>query len=177
MGSAGSGRKTGHPLPLTALETPPASDFVCPPFRFGHFYPMVWHKLLRAWSASVICCFAGWADPSPLSYFGIEIVDQDTSRGVPMVELLTTSGVRLYTDSSGLAAFYEPGLMNQKVWFAISAHGYEFAADGFGLRGAALLTKPSGQGRSSAVSVSDTPVSPRPCVGFSASTSAGSDGL
>lgn len=59
-----------------------------------------------------------------------------------MVELLTTSGVRLYTDSSGLAAFYEPGLMNQKVWFAISAHGYEFAQDGFGLRGATLLTKP-----------------------------------
>jgi len=79
--------------------------------------------------------------PSSL-FFGIEIVDEQTSRGVPMVELLTTSGVRLYTDSNGLAAFYEPGLMNQKVWFAISSHGYEFAADGFGLRGVSLNTKP-----------------------------------
>jgi hypothetical protein len=59
-----------------------------------------------------------------------------------MVELLTTSGVRHYTDSAGLAAFYEPGLMNQKVWFAVSAHGYEFAADGFGLRGVSLMTRP-----------------------------------
>ena len=59
-----------------------------------------------------------------------------------MVELQTSSGIRLYTDSNGLAAFYEPGLMNQKVWFAIAAHGYEFAADGFGLRGVSLVTKP-----------------------------------
>jgi hypothetical protein len=75
-------------------------------------------------------------------WFGIEVADQDTGRGVPMVELQTTSGIRLYTDSSGLAAFYEPGVMNQKVWFAVSAHGYEFAPDGFGLRGVTLMTKP-----------------------------------
>src|SRR6478672_1830213 len=31
--------------------------------------------------------------------------------------------------------------MNQKVWFAVSSHGYEFASDGFGLRGVSLLTK------------------------------------
>src|SRR5437868_2019066 len=79
---------------------------------------------------------------SPPVWFGIEVVDQDTLRGVPMVELQTTSGVRLYTDSSGLAAFFEPGVMDQKVWFAVSAHGYEFAPDGFGLRGVALVTKP-----------------------------------
>ena len=59
-----------------------------------------------------------------------------------MVELQTTSGMRFYTDSNGLVAFNEPGLMNQKVWFGISSHGYEFAADGFGLRGVSLFTKP-----------------------------------
>src|SRR5260370_21331830 len=32
--------------------------------------------------------------------------------------------------------------MNQKVWFGVSAHGYEFAPEGFGLRGVTLLTKP-----------------------------------
>lgn len=93
--------------------------------------------------------FCFWLSPadsqiqaSASIYFGIEVVDQDTGRGVPMVELQTTSSICLYTDSSGLAAFYEPGLMNRKVWFAVSAHGYEFAPDGFGLRGASLLTKP-----------------------------------
>jgi hypothetical protein len=85
---------------------------------------------------------AGAPSDSNLKWFGIEVVDQDTLRGVPMVELQTTSGVRLYTDSAGLAAFYEPGLMGQRVWFAVSAHGYEFAPDGFGLRGVTLVTKP-----------------------------------
>ena len=75
-------------------------------------------------------------------YFGIEIVDEQTQRGVPMVELQTTSGVRYYTDSNGLIAFYEPGLMDQKVWFGITAHGYEFPKDGFGSRGVALQTTP-----------------------------------
>jgi hypothetical protein len=59
-----------------------------------------------------------------------------------MVELLMTTGARLYTDSGGLAAFYEPGLMNREVWFAVSAHGYEFSPDGFGLRGFRLVTRP-----------------------------------
>ncbi len=85
---------------------------------------------------------AGLKSPSPPVWFGIEVVDDATSRGVPMVELQTTSGVRLYTDSNGLAAFYEPGVMGRKVWFGVSAHGYEFPPDGFGLRGATLVTKP-----------------------------------
>jgi hypothetical protein len=75
------------------------------------------------------------------TYFGIEVVDEETLRGVPMVELQATSGTCYYADSNGLIAFYEPGLMDQKVWFAVSAHGYEFAPDGFGLRGVALQTK------------------------------------
>jgi len=89
-----------------------------------------------------LCCADAQEPVPPSTYFGIEVVDQDTGRGVPMVELQTTSNIRLYTDSSGLGAFYEPGLMNRKVWFAVSSHGYEFAPDGFGLRGVSLLTKP-----------------------------------
>jgi hypothetical protein len=59
-----------------------------------------------------------------------------------MVELLTTSAVPYYTDSNGLIAFYEPGLMDHKVFFSISGHGYEYHADGFGIRGIALQTTP-----------------------------------
>jgi hypothetical protein len=77
-------------------------------------------------------------------YFAIEVVDEQTGRGVPLAELQTTGSARYYTDSNGLVAFYEPGLMNQKVWFGISAHGYEFPPDGFGIRGVSLQVKPGG---------------------------------
>src|SRR5437868_5864132 len=70
----------------------------------------------------------------PGRYFAIEVVDEQTGRGVPMVELQTTSGARYVTDSGGLIAFYEPGLMGRKVYFGIAAHGYEFPPDGFGSR-------------------------------------------
>ena len=46
-------------------------------------------------------------------YFKITVVDEETGRGVPLVELKTTSRVRSYTDSNGIVAFYEPGLMDQ----------------------------------------------------------------
>ena len=85
------------------------------------------------------------ADPG--RYFAIEVVDEQTGRGVPMVELQTTSGVRYYTDSAGLVAFDEPGLMGRKVFFGVSAHGYEFATDGFGIRGVVLEPKPGGVAR------------------------------
>ncbi len=73
------------------------------------------------------------------SPFVIEVVDSSTGRGVPLVELRTTNDVRLITDSAGLAAFDEPGLMDgQSVFFHVSSHGYEYPADGFGYRGKAL---------------------------------------
>ncbi len=43
--------------------------------------------------------------------FVIRVVDEKTERGVPMVELRTTNNIRLYTDSAGVVAFDEPGLM------------------------------------------------------------------
>jgi hypothetical protein len=76
--------------------------------------------------------------------FAIEVLDDQTDRGVPMVELQTTNSARYYTDSNGLIAFDEPDLMNQKVFFAVASHGYEFPKDGFGIRGVVLETKPGG---------------------------------
>src|SRR5882757_7416031 len=73
--------------------------------------------------------------PDASRYFTIEVVDEQTGRGVPMVELQGTSGARYYTDSAGLIAFQEPGLMDRRVYFGVSAHGYEFAKDGFGIQG------------------------------------------
>jgi len=82
--------------------------------------------------------------PQANHYFAIEVLDDQTGRGVPMVELQTTSGTRYYTDSGGLVAFYEPGLMGRRVFFGVSSHGYEFPPDGFGIRGIILEAKPGG---------------------------------
>src|SRR5688500_6534343 len=77
-------------------------------------------------------------------YFTIQVVDEQTGRGVPLVELTTVSNVRYVTDSNGIAAFLEPGLMDQTVFFHVRSHGYEFPADGFGIRGARLEVRPGG---------------------------------
>ncbi|MEJ2703528.1 MAG: hypothetical protein P8Z79_13910 [Sedimentisphaerales bacterium] len=75
-------------------------------------------------------------------YFMIQIVDRQTGRGVPLVQLRTTNNIRYYTDSNGIVAFYEPGLMDREVFFFIESHGYEFPKDGFGFRGTRLRTTP-----------------------------------
>lgn len=74
-------------------------------------------------------------------YFAIAVVDDQTGRGVPLVQLKTTNDVCYYTDSNGLVAFYEPGLMGQSVYFHVQSDGYEFPKDGFGFRGKALQVK------------------------------------
>ena len=79
--------------------------------------------------------------------FAVRVVDADTGRGVPLVELRTVNNIRLWTDSNGVAAFDEPGLMDKDVFFAIKSHGYEFAADGFGFRGKALTVTPGGSAK------------------------------
>ncbi|HEV8607017.1 MAG TPA: hypothetical protein VGQ99_16875 [Tepidisphaeraceae bacterium] len=74
----------------------------------------------------------------PPKYFKIQILDDQTNRGVPLVELTTTADVTYITDSNGLIALEDPALINQKVFFHIKSHGYEYPKDGFGFRGARL---------------------------------------
>lgn len=94
--------------------------------------------------AIAFTCMAAAAAPAPTDYFAIKVVDDQTGRGVPLVELETTNNVKYYTDSNGLLAFYEPGLMDQKVFFTVKSHGYEFPKDGFGIPGRQLDVKPGG---------------------------------
>lgn len=75
---------------------------------------------------------------APADYYRITVVDSDTGRGVPLVELRTVSAERFYTDSNGIVAVGEPDLMGRNVWFSVKSHGYEYPADGFGSRGVAL---------------------------------------
>jgi hypothetical protein len=51
--------------------------------------------------------------------FVISVIDEATGRGVPLVELRTTAKQRYYSDSNGLIALTEPGLMNREVFFEV----------------------------------------------------------
>jgi len=84
----------------------------------------------------------GAAAPEP---FRIRILDAESGRGVPLVELRTVHQFRFLTDSAGLVAVREPELFGERVFFHVSSHGYEFPPDGFGIRGAALEVRPGGE--------------------------------
>src|SRR4051812_31542045 len=81
------------------------------------------------------------ARPEP---FAIQVLDEQTGRGVPLVELKTVSNLRFYTDSAGLVAIDDPALMGQLVFFHVRSDGYEFEADGFGKRGRRIEVVPGG---------------------------------
>lgn len=84
------------------------------------------------------------APPARPAPFLILVVDEETGRGVPLVELRTVNQIRYVTDSNGVVAFDEPGLLGRKVFFSVSSHGYEYEKDGLGYRGKALETVPGG---------------------------------
>lgn len=70
---------------------------------------------------------AGWAE--------LRVVDEETGRGVPLVELETVNALRLVTDNAGRIALCEPGWIDREVFFHIHGHGYSVPADGFGFQG------------------------------------------
>jgi hypothetical protein len=59
--------------------------------------------------------------------FWIRVIDQETGRGVPLVELGTPGdGIRFWTDSNGVAAIDDAALAGHDVIFSVKSHGYEF---------------------------------------------------
>ena len=89
----------------------------------------------------------GQVQPPPRPrVFRIQVVDEETGRGVPLVELRTVNQVRYVTDSNGVVAFDEPGLFNLKVFFTVTSHGYEAAKDNFGYRGIGAASDRGGIG-------------------------------
>ena len=77
--------------------------------------------------------------------FGIQVVDDVTGRGVPLVELGSVDGQVWVTDSAGRIAWDEPSLLGQPVFFTVKSHGYEFPKDGFGMAGLKLTPQPGGR--------------------------------
>lgn len=107
--------------------------------------------LVAAWALRLEAQVDSTVDAGPDGdagrYFGIEIVDSETGRGVPLIELATTFGARYVSDSAGRIAFFEPGLMDREIWFEVSGHGYRYPADGFGFRGLRLTPTAGGRAR------------------------------
>src|SRR5687768_7384875 len=93
-------------------------------------------RLLCLTLLSLACASLGAAQAAaPLPPFAVQVVDEATGRGVPLVELKTVHAVRYYTDSGGVAAIDEPGLEGQELFLFVASHGYEVQPDGFGMRG------------------------------------------
>lgn len=104
------------------------------------------------WLVGMAQAAAPAAAPSPTQaaqgasrYFAIKVLDARTGRGIPLVELRTVHHLRFVTDSNGVVAFDEPGLMNQRVFFYVESHGYESPKDGFGMAGVSLQVTPGGK--------------------------------
>lgn len=76
--------------------------------------------------------------------FVITVVDSQTNRGVPLVELRTSNETLFVTDSAGRVAISDVDLLNRKVYFGVKSHGYEFPRDGFGSVGRTVEVKPGG---------------------------------
>ena len=71
----------------------------------------------------------------------IQVIDPETQRGIPMVELTTVDDVVYLTDSAGRVAFDEPELSDALVFFKVTSPGYQVAKDGFGIEGVRLKTE------------------------------------
>jgi len=59
-------------------------------------------------------------------FFVIRVCDSSTGNGVPLVMLRTVNYIVHWTDSAGYAAFFEPGMMGQPVFFGVLSDGYAF---------------------------------------------------
>lgn len=77
--------------------------------------------------------------------YGIQVVDRQTGRGVPLVVLESVDRVRLVTDSGGWVAIDNRQWMGREIFLTISSDGYQFPADGFGFRGRKFKVQPGGR--------------------------------
>ncbi len=95
--------------------------------------------LVVVWSLFPDRSFA--ADRPETLWAEIQVVDKNSGRSVPLVELETVNGLRFVTDNAGRVAFYEPGLMDREVYFSVRSHGYAAAKDGFGFAGVRITPR------------------------------------
>lgn len=99
---------------------------------------------VTAWAATALLLASSPLPAAAPRPFGIQVVDEDTGRGIPLIELRTVNDIRCVTDNAGWIAFSEPGLMDRDVWFYVSGPGYTKEKDGFGYVGLRVTPKSGG---------------------------------
>ncbi len=77
--------------------------------------------------------------------FVIRIVDSQSGRGVPLVEMRCSNRRAWYSDSNGVVSISDAWAMGQEVFFHVSSHGYRFEAKVFDEAGIILAVKPGGR--------------------------------
>ncbi|MCA9168268.1 MAG: hypothetical protein KDB23_11390 [Planctomycetales bacterium] len=82
------------------------------------------------------------AEERAATFAEIQVVDQETERGVPLVTLRTVDHQEFVTDSAGRVAIVDESLMRRPVFFYLQSHGYEYPPDGFGYRGTRVTLVP-----------------------------------
>lgn len=71
--------------------------------------------------AGKVLAEAPWV--SAQTYFGVQVVDSQSGRGVPLVKVDVGSS-SFYTDSNGYVAINSPALLNQNLQFTMRSYGY-----------------------------------------------------
>ena len=61
--------------------------------------------------------------PGAADRFAVQVIDSETGRGVPLIQLATEHGT-FWTDSAGWVAYYAIDHMDTLVRFTVSGHGY-----------------------------------------------------
>ncbi len=76
--------------------------------------------------SEVYCLYNKAAIPADESVapFILKIIDSQTGRGVPLVQVVTDSGLEFYTDSAGVVTMVQPDLLGRHVKFTLWSHGY-----------------------------------------------------
>ena len=104
---------------------------------------LILFALTSAAGLNSMCAPLARAAVGPRDFFAIRVVDADTGRGVPLVELRTTYEQSYFTDSAGYIAFLEPGLTDGRdLWFDVRSYGYESPKGPLGTTGLSLKPAP-----------------------------------
>jgi hypothetical protein len=106
-------------------------------------------------AAPLSSCSEGAQSPG---YFVVRVVDEETNRGVPLVELKLPNDVKYWTDSAGVAALDEPSLRGRETFLAVRSHGYEYPEETFLGRGVNVTIEP---GKSREVRIRRTMIAER----------------
>lgn len=92
------------------------------------------------WALGIMFPYHCWAQ-SDANWAGVRVIDRDTGRGVPLVELESTHSVRWVSDNTGCVYIDDSELLDRNTFFYVHGHGYDVEPDGFGFKGVRLDIK------------------------------------